>query len=164
MKINKLILNKNKPNLIIKDLVIWGTNLYSTTNIRYNKEELSLVKLPVDIRSIIIGGILSDGHLALHSKGKNANFILNQALAKSHYTFFVFNYLSHYCQSQPKLSVSYRLNRPSYTLRIATRCMPCITELYDYFYLNKIKIIKSSILFLSNTYSISSLNNGRRNL
>lgn len=109
MKINKLILNKIKPNLIIKDLVIWGTNLYSTTNIRYNKKELAIVKLPVDIRSIIIGGILSDGHLALHSKGKNANFILNQTLAKSYYTYFVFNYLSHYCQSQPKLSVSYRL-------------------------------------------------------
>lgn len=45
MKINKLILNKNKPNFIIKDLVIWGTNLYSTTNISYNKEELALVKL-----------------------------------------------------------------------------------------------------------------------
>jgi LAGLIDADG DNA endonuclease family len=95
----------------------------------------------------MIGIIISDGHIALHSKGKNAYLILNQSLAKSAYIYFVFNFLSHYCQSYPKLSISYRFGKPSYILRIATRSMPCITELYNDFYLDKIKIITPSIFF-----------------
>jgi LAGLIDADG DNA endonuclease family len=93
----------------------------------------------------MLGIILSDGHMALNSKAKNAYLILNQFLAKSAYIYFVFSFLSHYCQSYPKLSVSYRLGRPSCVLKIATRSMSCITELYYNYYLNKIKIIKPSI-------------------
>ena len=58
--------------------------------------------------------------MALNYKGKNAYLILNQSLAKSAYIYFVFSFLSHYCQSYPKLSVSYRLGRPSYILIITT--------------------------------------------
>ena len=139
---------KNNSYLIKeKSLVLWGSNLNSTAGTRYTKYELSIIKLPNDIKSIMIGIILSDGHIALNFKGKNAYLILNQSLAKSAYVYFVFSFLSHYCQSYPKLSVSYRLGKPSYILRIATRSMPCITELYYNFYLNKIKIIKPLIYF-----------------
>ena len=138
MKNNNFFVNE-------KSLVLWGSNLGSTTGIRYTKYVLSTINLPNDIKSIFIGIILSDGHIALNSKGKNAYLILNQSLTKSAYVYFVFSFLSHYCQSYPKLSVSYRLGRPSYILRIATRSMPCITELYNNYYLNKIKIIKPLI-------------------
>lgn len=138
MKNNKFLINE-------KSLVLWGSNLGSTAGTRYTKYELSIIKLPNDIKSIIIGIIISDGHIALNFKGKNAYLILNQSLAKLAYIYFVFSFLSHYCQSYPKLSVSYRLGKPSYILRIATRSMPCITELYIKFYFNKIRIIKPSI-------------------
>jgi hypothetical protein len=140
MKNNKFLIKE-------KSLVLWGSNISSTAGTRYTKYELSIVNLPNDIKSIIVGIILSDGHIALNFKGKNAYLILNQSLAKSAYIYFVFSFLSHYCQSYPKLSVSYRLGKPSYVLRIATRSMPCITELYYNFYLNKIKIIKPIIYF-----------------
>jgi hypothetical protein len=140
MKNNKYLTNK-------KYLVLWGSNLSSTAGIRYTKYELSIIKLPNDIKSIMVGIILSDGHVALNFKAKNAYLILNQSLAKSAYVYFVFSFLNHYCQSYPKLSISYRLDKPSYMLRIATRSMPCITELYYNYYLNKIKIIKPSIFF-----------------
>jgi hypothetical protein len=60
-------MNKNNTNIINyssspKNLVIWGNNLYSTVGIRYTKHELNIVKLPENVRSIIIGIILSDGH------------------------------------------------------------------------------------------------------
>ena len=138
MKNNKFLINE-------KSLVLWGSNLGSTAGTRYTKYVLSIINLPNDIKSIIVGIILSDGHIALNSKGKNAYLILNQSLAKSAYVYFVFSFLSHYCQSYPKLSVYYLLGRPSYILRTATRSMPCITELYSNFYLNKIKIIKPFI-------------------
>src|ERR1700733_10713941 len=138
MKNNNFIINE-------KSLVLWGSNLGSTAGTRYTKYVLSIINLPNDIKSIIVGIILSDGHMAMNYKGKNAYLILNQSLAKSAYLYFVFSFLSHYCQSYPKLSVSYRLGKPSYILRIATRSMPCITELYIKFYVNKIRIIKPSI-------------------
>ena len=128
-------------------IVLWSSNLSSTAGIRYTKHELSIVKIPYEIKSIFIGIILSDGHLALQSKSKNAYLIFNQSLAKLAYVYFVYNYICHYCQSYPKLSIGYRLNNPSYILRVTTRSMPCITELYENFYLNKKKIIKSSIYF-----------------
>jgi hypothetical protein len=138
MKNNNYLINE-------KSLVLWGSNLSYTAGTKYTKYVLSIINLPNDIKSIIVGIILSDGHMALNSKAKNAYLILNQSLAKSAYIYFVFSFLSHYCQSYPKLSVSYRLGRPSYVLIIATRSMPCITELYNNYYLNKIKIIKPSI-------------------
>jgi hypothetical protein len=140
-------MNNNKFLINEKSLVLWGSNLGSTVGTRYTKYELSIIKLPNDIKSIIVGIILSDGHIALNFKGKNAYLILNQSLTKSAYIYFVFSFLNHYCQSYPKLSVSYRLNKPSYTLRITTRSMSCITELYSNYYLNKIKIIKPLIYF-----------------
>jgi LAGLIDADG DNA endonuclease family len=138
-------MKNNNYLLSEKCLVLWGSNLSSTAGTRYTKQILSIINLPNDIKSIIIGIIISDGHLALNYKGKNAYLILNQSLAKSAYIYFVFSFLSHYCQSYPKLSVSYRLGKPSYILRIATRSMPCLTELYIKFYANKIRIIKPSI-------------------
>ena len=140
-------MNNNNYLMNEKSLVLWGSNLGSTAGTRYTKYELSIINLPDDIKSIIVGIILSDGHIALNFKGKNAYLILNQSLAKLAYVYFVFSFLNHYCQSYPKLSVSYRLGKPSHTLRIATRSMPCITELYNNFYLNKIKIIKPLIYF-----------------
>ena len=73
--------------------------------------------------SIIVGIILSDGHMVFNSKAKNAYLILNQSLTESAYIYFVFSFLNHFYQSYPKLSISYRLGRPSYVLRIATRSM-----------------------------------------
>jgi LAGLIDADG DNA endonuclease family len=138
-------MNNNNYLMNEKSLVLWGSNLGSTAGIRYTKYELSIINLPTNIKSIMVGIILSDGHIALNFKGKNAYLILNQSLAKSAYLYYVFSFLSHYCQSYPKLSVSYIKGKPSYILRIATRSMPCITELYYNYYLNKIKIIKPLI-------------------
>src|SRR5271169_1044337 len=140
MKNNNYLINE-------KSLVLWGSNLGSTVGTKYTKYVLSIINLPNDIKSIMVGIIISDGHIALNSKGKNAYLILNQSLSHSAYLSFVFSFLCHYCQSYPKFSVSYRLARPTYNLRLATRSMPCITKLYNNYYLNKIKIIKPLIYF-----------------
>jgi len=134
-----------KPINNNKGLVIWGTNLQSTTGKRYTKYELNIIKLPNNIKSIILGIILSDGHIALHSKGKNAYLIFNQSLSKLAYVYFIFSFLNHYCQSYPSLNTRYTLKTSSSILRIATRSMPCITELHNNYYLNKVKTINNSI-------------------
>jgi hypothetical protein len=150
---------KNNNYLINeKSLVSWGNNLGSTTGTKYTKYVLSIINLPNDIKSIMVEIILSDSHIAFNFKGKNAYLILNQSLAKSAYVYFVFSFLNHYCQSYPKLSVSYGLGRPSYILRIATRSMPCITELYNNCYLNN--NYKTSYIFWFYAYCIGPFNYG----
>lgn len=129
-----------------KNLVVWGDNLYSTVGIRYTKHELSIVKLPENVRSIIIGIIFSDGHVALASRSKNAYLLFSQSLAKLTYVYFVFNFLNHYCQSYLKL-IREEWGKTIYRLKFATRSIPCITELQKYFYENRIKILKPSIYF-----------------
>jgi hypothetical protein len=88
-----------------KNLVVWGDNLYSTVGIIYTKHDLSIVKLPENVRSIIIGIILSDGHVALASRSKNAYLLFSRSLAKLTYVYFVLNFLNHYCKSYPKLII-----------------------------------------------------------
>jgi len=136
--------NNSRDNL---SLVLWGNILSSTTRIRYTKHELSIVKLPEKVRSVIVGIILSDGHIALTPRSKNAYLIFSQSLAKLTYVYFVFHFLNHYCQSSPRLSISNAWGKTTYQLKISTRSMLCITELHKFFYENRIKVIRPSIYF-----------------
>ncbi len=73
--INKLKNSSNSRDNL--SLVLWGNILFSTTRIRYTKHELSIVKLPENVRSVIVGIILSDGHIALASRSINAYLMFN---------------------------------------------------------------------------------------
>jgi len=68
-----------------------------------------MIKLPSYQRGVVIGLLLSDGWLILsNSRSKNARLGLKQALANSAYVWFVFNILSHYCSSCPRLTTGVR--------------------------------------------------------
>lgn len=65
--------SKNKSNLTNSmSLVLWGSNLSCTAKIKYTRHQLSIVKLLVNVRNVIIGIILSDGNIALAYRSKNA--------------------------------------------------------------------------------------------
>nr|YP_010218785.1 hypothetical protein LK370_mgp038 [Morchella brunnea]UBU98592.1 hypothetical protein [Morchella brunnea] len=53
--------------------------------------------------------------------------------------------LSHYCPSYPKFGTGTRAGTRVYDLLFYTRSLPCITELYNLFYVNGIKIIPHNI-------------------
>ena len=56
-------LNSNKLSL-----VVWSTNLESTVGVRFTPGQLAMVKLSLDLKSIIIGLLLSDGWLCFAFK------------------------------------------------------------------------------------------------
>jgi hypothetical protein len=105
IKIYNINNNASKSNDSMS-LILWVNNLSSTAKIKYTKDELSMVKLTKNVRSIIIGIILSDGHLALVNRSENTYLMFSKSLAKLTYVFFVYNFLNHYCQSYPKVSIS----------------------------------------------------------
>ena len=92
---------------------------------------------------------MSDGWLEFSSKAnKNARWGFKQSLDKFAYVWFVFNILSHYCSSSPRLTTSIRAGNRFYGLRFRTRAMPCLTELYSLFYPNGVKIVPYNIFEL----------------
>jgi hypothetical protein len=136
-----LYLNGNKNTN--KSLILCGTNLHSTVGEKFTQNELNIVKLSYFIKSVIIGILLSDGYIIFSIRSKNGRLGLTQSLFNSAYLYFVFNILAHYCPRYPIFKE--RFGKPLLSLEIVTRSMPCITELYSNFYVNKTKVIKPSI-------------------
>ena len=145
-------------------LVVWGQNLSATIKERFSRTELAMVKLPINIRGVIVGLILSDGWLRFaYKRSTNALLGFKQSSIHSEYVWFVFNLLSHYCSSYPCLKSNGIKGNGHYALEFSTRTMPCFTELFYLFYPNGVKIIPEDIYNLCmHPSSISSSNYGRR--
>jgi len=127
----------------ITSIVVFGTNLTSTVGIKFTRKQLAMVQLAPYTRDVIIGLLLSDGWLS--SARKNALLGLKQSLDHSQYVWFVFNILSHYCSSSPRLTTGIRAGNRFYGLQFFTRSMPCLTELRELFYPNGVKIVPYNI-------------------
>ena len=94
-----------------------------------------MIILPLHIRSILVGLILSDGWVIFdNKKAKNALFGFAQSADNFVYFFFVFNLLSHYCSNYPTYRTRKIEGKLKYGLQFKTRSMPCITELRSLFY------------------------------
>ena len=152
---NLLILNDNNKCL---DLVVWGSYLSSTAGVKFSRQQLSMVQLPPFIKEIMVGLTLSDAWLSFsNERSKNARLGFQQSLAHFGYFWFVYIHLSHYCFSYPALNHRTRLGNSTYELVLHSRSMPCITELYDKFYVNKEKIIPNDIYNLLTPVALAHL-------
>ena len=73
-----------------KSLVIYGSNLSSTVNyVYFNKIVRQMVKLPTNLNSVILGILLSDGHLFKNNLG-NTLFSFKQTIKRFDFTWTVF--------------------------------------------------------------------------
>lgn len=95
-------------------------------------------------KGVIVGLTLSDGWLII-SNSTNARLGFKQSLSRSAYVWFVFNILSHYCSSGPRLITSTRADKTHYALQFLTRLMLCLTELHTLFYPQGVKIVPHNI-------------------
>nr|QID02764.1 LAGLIDADG endonuclease [Orbilia oligospora]QID02832.1 hypothetical protein [Orbilia oligospora]QID02874.1 hypothetical protein [Orbilia oligospora] len=132
-------------NVSSVDIVLWGSNLGLTLGGRLTRIQSSMTKIPLNIQSIIIGLILSDGWMQLPFDSKNARLCFKQSTKNSPYVWFVFFLLSHYCSSFPHVTTGIRKGKPFSGLAFQTRQLPCLTDIYNLFYINKIKIVPSNI-------------------
>jgi len=154
-----------KPNNICKELVVYGTNLESNiTKPIYTKIVKSIVNIPNNILYIIVGILLTDGTIEYNSKKNihnkniidiNSRFRLKQSINHSEYLIYVYQLLSHYCISPPKLKID-KLNNKSYSqLEFYTRALPCFTILRKHFYNGRIKIVPNDLYNLLNYESLA---------
>jgi heme/copper-type cytochrome/quinol oxidase subunit 1 len=145
---NRKYLSENKE---CKAIVVHGTNLNSTVNYPYYTQIVKhMISLPLKIKNIMVGLLISDGWLQLGSGGKAARFNLKQSIGHSEFLFFVFLNLSHYCSSYPDLTTTKLNKKIFYGITFFTRSLPCIMELYNLFYKNKIKVVPHNFYDLLN--------------
>lgn len=87
------------------EIVVRGTNLSSTVGTgRLTKIEKNMIVYHFYQKSVIIGILLSDGHLASGKPHENPRLEFKQSFKKkkkSAYVLFVFSILSHYCNVYP---------------------------------------------------------------
>jgi len=140
--LNPVIWEKNKK----RNIVVWGSNLSSTVGVHMTPIQLNMINFPSHIYGIIIGLILSDGWIrygSLRSKNPLLGFL--QSYKNLEYLLFVFSILSHYCKSYPVFRARNRLGKINYSLGFYTRSLPCLTEIYYLFYVNRVKVIPDNI-------------------
>lgn len=127
-------------------VVIWENNwLSSNYDKKYlTKEEKNIISLTKFKKSMIVGILLSDGHIEKR-KGWNPRIRIEQSFKYFEYLWFVFNKLSLLTNAYPLLIKRKFKNKIFFSLSFRTRQLLCLNEMYNLFYSTKrgaIKIIK----------------------
>jgi hypothetical protein len=126
--------------------VPYGTNLTSTLGYsKFSNLERSLISIPVDLRSVFIGIILSDASIQKSNLGGDARLQFKQKYSQFAYLYSVFFELCHYCSQGPRVHHRVVHKKKYYALSFTTRSLKCITDLYDLFYPKGKKIIPENI-------------------
>lgn len=135
-------LHFNNNNLA---LVPYGSNLSSTLGYpRYKPFERKVVNIPYALMQIFIGIILSDASIQRQYKA-DARLLFKQGYSNFLYFYFVYFQLSHYCAKFPYTTITNVNNKLHYGLAFTTRSLPCITNLYNIFYINNTKVIPQNL-------------------
>ena len=104
-----------------------------------------MVSLPPYIKSIVVGLILSDGHLEKRMLRKNARLCFKQSFKHIEFALWIYIILAHYCQSLPCLYKGSLNGKVFYGLALKTRAYPCFTLLHSAWYSNGVKVLPSNI-------------------
>jgi hypothetical protein len=141
--------NQNLNNIhTYKALVPYGTNLSSTVGYpRFTALERKSIRIPNNLLPVFIGIILSDANISKSYKG-DARLQFKQTIKHIRYFYSVFSKLNHYCSKGPYTTRIIVHKKEHIGLGFTTRSLPCITELYNIFYVNNKKIIPSNLFDL----------------
>lgn len=148
-RMNKKFQEWNKVSAC-KDIVVYGSNLPSGVGStkQLNKHIYFMYGLPPFQLEVLIGLLLSDGWLIIDKQYRsiNARFGLKQSMVNFPFLWYVFNILSHYCRNLPHPNHNTKRGKVFYNLTIQTRAFPVLTELYNIFYVNGVKIVPASLI------------------
>jgi len=141
----KLLIKGIQTNVGLS-VVPYGCNLGSTVGYtKFTHLERSLTRIPMDLRSVFIGIILSDAAVQKSNVGGDARLQFKQKYSQLDYLYSVFFELSHYCSQSPSVYTTIIHKKKHYALTFTTRSLPCITDLYNLFYPEGKKIIPNNI-------------------
>nr|YP_009444508.1 hypothetical protein [Nakaseomyces nivariensis]APD15131.1 hypothetical protein [Nakaseomyces nivariensis] len=152
---SKFNMNYIKSNNMTTDMVVYGTNLSYINNLsNYSNNIKYMINIPNNIMSIIVGILLTNGHIEYKSK-KNldikqdweiySRFKLKTSMDNIEYMIYIYMLLSHYCVSMPKLKINRMRGKTYKVLELNTMALPCFTMLRKHFYNKRIKIVPNDL-------------------
>lgn len=170
-----------KPNNIDKNLVIYGTNLSSNLNNKYYTQIVrNMVNIPNHLLYMLVGIIMSDGHISYSSKYKlensifnrefdinnikyenglltkhNCRFSLKQSINHFEYIWYVYSKLSHYCLKTPYIRIARLRGKTFQQIEFITMALPCFSILRRLFYNGRVKVIPNNIYDMFNYESLA---------
>ena len=124
-----------------KNLVVYMSPTSLSSTLKYKGFSLKLremSKIPLHLRSIILGVLLSDGWLYKNKTGKTL-FALKQT--NFEYLWLVYSKMSHFSRSLPRITKTNINGKNFSSFMFATRVYPCFTEWHNIFYLEGKKIV-----------------------
>lgn len=151
--------SSRKPNSVCTALVVLGVNLSSVlTTRKLSKIELDMIKFPLQVYSLIVGLLLSDGWLAYPcANNKSPRLGFEQSYAQPSYLSSVYLALSPYCYILPKYRNRSRYGLQLSSLTVTTRSLPILEEFYNKFYSKGKKVIPQDIYDLLSPISLAHL-------
>ena len=142
MKIGSKTLIKIVENTICKTIVIHGQNVGSIIGLRLSQIALNSITLTVIQQEVIIGILIGDGYIETVGIKGQPMVQFNQGFIHLSYVLFLFNFLAPLCTHYPSLI---RQRDGLYSLQIYTRCLLCLSPIYNTFMVNGHKIIPQNI-------------------
>lgn len=144
---NKLYTNLTQrigitPNNSKNDLILWNHKYNSFFRLQggiLTKKIRDNIKITNYHKSIIVGLLLSDGHIQKR-KNWNPRISLHQSMKNFEYLWSVFNILSVYCSSFPYVKHTVKRGKLFYSLEFQTRQLKSLNEIYNLFYTENIKV------------------------
>jgi LAGLIDADG DNA endonuclease family/Cytochrome b/b6/petB len=134
------------------ELVIWGEpgTLGTSFNIRWSAAERAawvIDRVPPYLLGVIVGLILSDTCLCFSTlRNVNARLQFEQSMSHFPYFMFVWNFLAPLCQGMFRIYTRTVSGTVCYAVRFHTRSLPFLTELYNLFYVNGVKVIPDALI------------------
>lgn len=109
-----------------------------------------MITIPEDIKNVLVGILLGDGHIVRRSSTSNSRFVYAQtAIAHKEYFNFVFNMFIPFCAAnyipQHRNTLDKRTNKVYSSISFTTMQLPCFNVFKAMFYVLNVKKVPDNI-------------------
>ena len=139
------------------NITVWDNKFTRFSKKILSKEERNMINLTYFQKSMIVGILLSDGHIEKNN-GWNARIRIEHSIKNIEYIWYVYNQLSVLVNAIPLLIKRKFRAKIFYSLAFRTRQLLCLNEMYELFYDNstcKKKIIKPDLFHYMNYITLA---------
>lgn len=116
---------------------------------RLSSHERALIKIPDDIKDVLIGIILGDAHISKRSLTANSRLIYAQTMKHKEYFDLVYNLFKPFCVTnyipQYKEMKDKRTKKTYTSISFTTMQLPCFNIYREMFYVSNKKVIPNNI-------------------
>jgi hypothetical protein len=117
---------------------------------RLSSSERALIKLPDELKEILVGILLGDAHIVQRSSTANSRLVYAQtAVAHKEYFYYVLSFFIPFCVKdyipQSRIVLDNRTKKTYSVISFTTMQLPCFNEFRKIFYVLNVKRVPHNI-------------------